>query len=100
MTVHAAKGLEFRVVFVVGMEENLFPNQMASSSPRELEEERRLFYVAITRAKEQCFLTNAQNRYRYGKSEFCNPSPFLSNIDSQYLEIDQYRQMFSSFHEL
>ena len=89
MTVHAAKGLEFRVVFVVGMEENLFPNQMASSSPRELEEERRLFYVAITRAKEQCFLTNAQNRYRYGKSEFCNPSPFLSNIDSQYLEIDQ-----------
>ena len=89
MTVHAAKGLEFRIVFVVGMEENLFPNQMASNSPRELEEERRLFYVAITRAKEQCFLTNAQNRYRYGKSEFCNPSPFLKNIDPQYLEIDQ-----------
>ena len=100
MTVHAAKGLEFRVVFVVGMEENLFPNQMASSSPRELEEERRLFYVAITRAKEQCFLTNAQNRYRYGKSEFCNPSPFLSNIDSQYLEIDQSTAIGNRSHSL
>lgn len=100
MTVHAAKGLEFRVVFVVGMEENLFPNQMASTSPRELEEERRLFYVAITRAKEQCFLTNAQNRYRYGKSEFCNPSPFLSNIDSQYLEIDQSTAIGNRSHSL
>lgn len=100
MTVHAAKGLEFRVVFVVGMEENLFPNQMASSSPRELEEERRLFYVAITRAKEQCFLTNAQNRYRYGKSEFCNPSPFLSNIDSQYFEIDQSTAIGNRSHSL
>ncbi len=89
MTVHAAKGLEFRVVFVVGMEENLFPNQMASTSLRELEEERRLFYVAITRAQEQCFLTHAQNRYRFGKSEFCNPSPFLRDIDSEYLETDE-----------
>lgn len=89
MTVHAAKGLEFKVVFVVGMEENLFPNQMAATSLRELEEERRLFYVAITRAQEQCFLTYAQNRYRFGKSEFCNPSPFLKDIDSQYLEVDE-----------
>ncbi len=86
MTIHSAKGLEFRVVFIVGMEENLFPNQMASSSPRELEEERRLFYVALTRAKEQCYLSYAQNRYRYGKSEFSSPSSFLRDIDSQYLE--------------
>lgn len=86
MTIHAAKGLEFRIVFVVGMEENLFPNQMAATSPRELEEERRLFYVALTRAEEQCFLTYAQNRYRYGKSEFSTPSSFLREIDAQYLE--------------
>lgn len=89
MTVHSAKGLEFKIVFVVGMEENLFPNQMSATSPREMEEERRLFYVAITRAQEQCFLTHAQNRYRYGKSEFCNPSPFLNDIDPQYIETDQ-----------
>ncbi len=103
MTIHAAKGLEFRVVFVVGMEENLFPNAMSSSSPRELEEERRLFYVAITRAEEQCFLTHAQNRYRYGKSEFCSPSTFLSDIDERFLEQDESqtigsrRRSFSSF---
>lgn len=89
MTVHAAKGLEFRVVFVVGMEENLFPNQMSATSSRELEEERRLFYVAITRAKEQCYLTHAQNRYRFGKSEFCEPSSFLSDIDPRFVTKDQ-----------
>lgn len=89
MTVHAAKGLEFKVVFVVGMEENLFPNQMASSSLREMEEERRLFYVAITRAKEQCFLTHADNRYRFGKSEFCVPSTFLRDIDPQFISEEQ-----------
>ena len=89
MTIHAAKGLEFRVVFIVGMEENLFPNQMAATSPRELEEERRLCYVAITRAGEQLYLTYAQNRYRYGKSEFCTPSSFLSEIDHKYLDGDQ-----------
>ena len=89
MTIHAAKGLEFRIVFVVGMEENLFPNQMSSSSPRELEEERRLFYVALTRAKEQCYLTHAKNRYRYGKSEFCTPSSFLLEIDPQYLDVHE-----------
>lgn len=89
MTIHSAKGLEFRVVFIVGMEENLFPNQMASGSVREMEEERRLFYVALTRAEELCFLTNAQNRYRYGKSEFCMPSIFLREIDPRYLEVQQ-----------
>ena len=88
MTVHSAKGLEFRVVFIVGMEEDLFPNQMASSSQRELEEERRLFYVAITRAKEQCFITYAQNRYRFGKLEFGRPSSFLDDIDSAFIQFD------------
>ena len=86
MTIHSAKGLEFRVVFIVGMEENLFPNQMAATSPREMEEERRLFYVALTRAEEQCYLTHAQNRYRYGKSEFCTPSSFLKEIDPQFVK--------------
>ncbi len=85
MTVHAAKGLEFRVVFVVGMEEDLFPNVMAGGSGRELEEERRLFYVALTRAEEYCFLTFAKSRYRYGKTEFCQRSRFLNEIDSVYL---------------
>ena len=89
MTIHSAKGLEFRVVFIVGMEENLFPSQLSSGSVRELEEERRLFYVALTRAEELCFLTHAQNRYRYGKSEFCNPSIFLREIDSRYLDVQQ-----------
>lgn len=81
MTVHAAKGLEFRVVFVVGLEENLFPAAMSLKSPRETEEERRLFYVALTRAEELCFLSYAGNRYRYGKMEFSRPSRFLYEID-------------------
>lgn len=81
MTVHAAKGLEFRVVFVVGMEENLFPAAYASENQREAEEERRLFYVALTRAEELCFLSYAGNRYRYGKLEFSNPSRFLYELD-------------------
>ncbi len=85
MTVHSAKGLEFRIVFIVGMEENLFPNQMATSSLRELEEERRLFYVAITRAEELCYITFAMNRYRYGKQEFSTPSSFLSDIDDKFI---------------
>ncbi|MCR5180442.1 MAG: UvrD-helicase domain-containing protein [Bacteroidaceae bacterium] len=97
MTIHSAKGLEFRVVFIVGMEENLFPNQMASGSIREMEEERRLFYVALTRAEEQCYLTHAQNRYRYGKSEFCMPSPFLREIDSCYLDIQNSTSRESRF---
>ncbi|MBR0274329.1 MAG: exodeoxyribonuclease V subunit gamma [Bacteroidaceae bacterium] len=86
MTIHAAKGLEFRVVFVVGMEENLFPNQMSSSSPREMEEERRLFYVALTRAEERCYLSHAQSRYRNGKSEFATPSCFIGEIDPRFIK--------------
>ena len=77
MTVHSAKGLEFKNVFVVGMEENLFPSSMVGDSPRALEEERRLFYVAITRAEEHCFLSYAKTRFRYGKMEFGSPSRFL-----------------------
>lgn len=86
MTVHSAKGLEFPAVFVVGLEEELFPNAMAQNSQRELEEERRLFYVAITRAKDYCMLTFAKMRYRYGSSEFSEPSRFLKEIDSRYLQ--------------
>lgn len=85
MTVHSAKGLEFNTVFVVGLEENLFPNQMAMGSMRQLEEERRLFYVAISRAKQHCILSFADTRYRFGRMEFCNPSRFLNDIDPQYL---------------
>jgi len=86
MTVHSAKGLEFDTVFVVGLEENLFPNQMAMGSRRQIEEERRLFYVAITRACRHCFLTYSKMRYRYGKMEFSNPSRFIQDIDPQYLD--------------
>ena len=85
MTVHSAKGLEFNTVFVVGMEENLFPSQMSSSSMREIEEERRLFYVAITRACRHCFLTYAKSRFRYGKVEFANKSRFLDDIAPEYI---------------
>ena len=87
MTIHSAKGLEFRNVFIVGMEENLFPGPMSSDSPRALEEERRLFYVAITRAEENCFISYAKNRYKYGKPEFCNPSRFLKDINSAFLKM-------------
>lgn len=87
MTVHSAKGLEFKNVFVVGLEENLFPSGMAGDSPRALEEERRLFYVAITRAEEHCYLSYAKTRYRYGKMEFGNPSRFLRDIDTRYLQL-------------
>lgn len=86
MTVHSAKGLEFNTVFVVGMEDGLFPSQMSMGSPREVEEERRLFYVAITRAEKRCFLTYSTNRFRYGKTEFPTPSRFLKDIDPQYLK--------------
>ena len=85
MTVHSAKGLEFCAVFIVGLEEDLFPSAMASDTPRGLEEERRLFYVALTRAETFCFLSYAMNRYRYGKSEFCNPSRFLRELDARWL---------------
>lgn len=85
MTIHSAKGLEFPTVFVVGLEENLFPNQLSAGNLREMEEERRLFYVAITRAEKHCYLSYAKSRFRYGKMEFGNPSRFLSDIDQQYL---------------
>ena len=87
MTVHSAKGLEFKNVFVVGMEENLFPSSMGGESPRALEEERRLFYVAITRAEEHCYLSYAKSRYRYGKMEFGSPSRFLRDIDTRFLQL-------------
>lgn len=89
MTVHSAKGLEFKNVFVVGMEENLFPSGMVGDSPRALEEERRLFYVAITRAEEHCFLSYAKTRFRYGKMEFGSPSRFLKDIDVRFLRLPQ-----------
>lgn len=89
MTIHSAKGLEFKNVFVVGLEENLFPSPMSGLSYKALEEERRLFYVAITRAEEHCFLSYAKSRFKYGKMEFSNPSRFLSDIDSRYLNLPQ-----------
>lgn len=86
MTVHAAKGLEFPTVFVVGLEENIFPSPLSAASLRELEEERRLLYVAITRAEKHCILTNAKNRWRYGKMEFDNPSRFIDEIDCKLID--------------
>ncbi len=104
MTIHAAKGLEFKNVFVVGLEENLFPGAMAGSTPQGMEEERRLFYVAITRAEENCFLSYARSRYRYGKMEFSSPSRFFRDIDVEYLQlpdeeghitaVDRYAEQF------
>ena len=93
MTIHSAKGLEFKNVFVVGMEENLFPSQLSMNSYRELEEERRLFYVAITRAEDHCFLSFAKSRFKYGKMEFSSPSRFLKDIDVRYLSVPQEEQM-------
>ncbi len=87
MTIHSAKGLEFNAVFIVGVEEDLLPSSMAQNSMRELEEERRLFYVAITRAKRHCMLTFAKSRYRYGSFEFCEPSRFLKEIDRAYIRM-------------
>ena len=90
MTIHSAKGLEFDTVFVTGLEENLFPNQMSVSSPGEIEEERRLFYVAITRAKRHLYITYAHSRYHFGKMEFSNPSRFIRDIDPQYLQMGRH----------
>lgn len=87
MTIHAAKGLEFKNVFVVGMEEDLFPSQMSRDNPRAVEEERRLFYVAVTRAEENCVLTYAKSRFRNGQSAICSPSRFLRDIDTRFLDI-------------
>lgn len=93
MTIHSAKGLEFRNVFVVGLEENLFPSAMCGDSMRGLEEERRLFYVAITRAEEHCFLSFAKSRFKFGKMEFCTPSRFLKDIDMCYLSLPSGEQL-------
>jgi DNA helicase-2/ATP-dependent DNA helicase PcrA len=87
MTVHASKGLEFKNVFVVGLEEELFPSAHCTMSERDLEEERRLFYVAITRCEENCFVSYAKSRFRNGQSNFCNPSRFLKDIDEKFLEM-------------
>jgi len=109
MTAHAAKGLEFNNVFIVGVEEDLFPSAMASGSLQEIEEERRLLYVAITRARNFCMLSYAKSRYRNGQTAACSPSRFLRDIDRQYLKLssgvsfgssprceDAYRQSFHS----
>ena len=88
MTIHAAKGLEFPTVFVVGLEENIFPSPMCVNTMRELEEERRLLYVAITRAEKHCFLTCAQNRFRYGRMEYDTPSRFIKDFDPSLLKVD------------
>ncbi len=97
MTVHAAKGLEFQTVFIVGLEENIFPSQMSINSPREVEEERRLLYVAITRAEKHCILTCAKNRWRYGKMEFGTPSRFIRDIDQKYLSVESQIESVDSF---
>lgn len=91
MTVHAAKGLEFPIVYIVGMEENLFPSQYCNS-PQELEEERRLLYVAITRAMEQCKLSFARQRFKNGSLNFSSPSKFLNDIDRQYVQVTNSTQ--------
>ena len=88
MTIHAAKGLEFPTVFVVGLEENIFPSPMCVNTMRELEEERRLLYVAITRAEMHCILTCAQNRFRYGRMEYDTPSRFIKDIAPNLLKVE------------
>lgn len=89
MTVHASKGLEFKNVFIVGMEEELFPSSMSTGSPASLEEERRLFYVAITRAEENCIITYAKSRFRNGSQNYCNPSRFIKDIDPSLIELPE-----------
>lgn len=89
MTIHAAKGLEFPTVFIVGLEENIFPSPMSADTPRGLEEERRLLYVAITRAERHCVMTCAKSRWRFGRMEMDEPSRFLRDIDPRFLKIDR-----------
>ena len=96
MTIHSAKGLEFPTVFVVGLEENIFPSLRFQNSPRELEEERRLFYVAITRSEKHCILTYAQKRWRYNKIESNPPSRFIRDIDPSLLQVESERGAVSS----
>ena len=97
MTIHSAKGLEFPTVFVVGLEENIFPSPMCTNSMRELEEERRLLYVAITRAEKHCILTCAQNRWRYGRMEYDTPSRFIRDIDPELLDVQSEKSGEESF---
>ncbi len=99
MTIHAAKGLEFNNVFVVGMEEELFPSGFSKDNEKNLEEERRLFYVAITRAGENCILSYAKSRFRHGQSEMCSPSRFLRDIDAQFLDIPSENRLADSVRE-
>lgn len=89
MTIHASKGLEFPYVYIVGMEESLFPSQMALNSRTELEEERRLFYVAVTRAEKKCTLSYAMSRYRWGNLISCEPSRFIDEIDEEFLDLSR-----------
>lgn len=88
MTIHAAKGLEYKTIFVTGLEQDLFPAASAAMFPREMEEERRLFYVAVTRAKQFCFLTYAKTRFRFGSFEYCEESQFIREIDKRYIQHD------------
>ena len=99
MTVHAAKGLEFKYVYIVGLEENLFPSQLSISSRSDLEEERRLFYVAITRAEKQAILSFATMRYRFGNITYCEPSRFINEIDDKYLDYpkENIQKKFSDY---
>lgn len=99
MTIHAAKGLEFPYVYIVGLEENLFPSQMSVNSRADLEEERRLFYVAITRAEKKATLTYATTRYRFGNLLFCEPSRFLEELDANYVEYPEIPASNTSFSE-
>ena len=99
MTVHSSKGLEFKNVFIVGMEENLFPSLGNAPTQESFEEERRLFYVALTRAQENVWLTCARQRYKWGKLEFCNPSRFISEIDPEYLELSQKNNYFPDIED-
>jgi len=99
MTIHSSKGLEFKNVFVVGLEENLFPSQMSLNSRTDLEEERRLFYVAVTRAEKKLTLTYATSRYRWGSLTNCEPSRFIDEINARYLEIEVVKPAKSSLGE-
>jgi DNA helicase II / ATP-dependent DNA helicase PcrA len=89
MTIHASKGLEFKVVFIVGMEEDLFPSKMSLTSLEDVEEERRLFYVALTRAKDKAFLSHVETRFKWGNITSCSPSRFLTEIDEQFLDLPE-----------
>jgi DNA helicase-2/ATP-dependent DNA helicase PcrA len=98
MTIHSAKGLEFPYVYIVGMEENLFPSQLSINTRSELEEERRLFYVAVTRAEKRCTLTYATSRYRWGQVTQCEPSRFIEEIDKKYLDMTLASREQMPFH--